>query len=91
MTAGAHRHRRAASAARLVSAGTAMLTTAEVLENRELDHNILHGQWDCTRDPAVHSTTWEWDFRTPAAAWKHTHNDLHHTWTDVGGPRPRPR
>ncbi|GAB2456110.1 fatty acid desaturase family protein [Streptomyces incanus] len=66
-------------------AGTAMLTTAKVLENMELGHNILHGQWDWMRDPAIHSTTWEWDFPTPAAAWKHTHNDLHHTWTNVVG------
>ena len=66
-------------------AGTAMLTTAKILENMELGHNILHGQWDWMRDPAIHSTTWEWDFPTPAAAWKHTHNDLHHTWTNVVG------
>ncbi|MFE4416447.1 fatty acid desaturase family protein [Streptomyces sp. NPDC056821] len=66
-------------------AGTAMLTVAKVLENMELGHNILHGQWDWMRDPAIHSTTWEWDFPTPSAAWKHTHNDLHHTWTNVVG------
>ncbi|GGO40332.1 fatty acid desaturase [Streptomyces lasiicapitis] len=66
-------------------AGTAMLTTAKVLENMELGHNILHGQWDWMGDPAVHSTTWEWDFLTPADAWKHTHNHLHHTYTNVVG------
>jgi linoleoyl-CoA desaturase len=51
----------------------------------EIGHNVLHGQWDWMRDPDIHSTTWEWDFVTPAAAWKHTHNDLHHTWTNVIG------
>ena len=51
----------------------------------EIGHNVLHGQWDWMRDPDIHSTTWEWDFVTPAAAWKHTHNDLHHTWTNVLG------
>ncbi|GAA3353154.1 acyl-CoA desaturase [Streptomyces antimycoticus] len=65
--------------------GTAMLSTAKVLENMELGHNILHGQWDWMRDPAIHSTTWEWDHLTPADAWRHTHNDLHHTWTNVVG------
>ncbi len=65
------------------AAGTAMLSIAKILENMELGHNILHGQWDWMGDPAIHSTTWEWDFLTPAEAWKHTHNHLHHTWTNV--------
>jgi fatty acid desaturase len=66
-------------------AGTAMLSTAKILENMEIGHNVLHGQWDWMRDPAISSTTWEWDLVTPAAAWKHTHNDIHHTWTNVVG------
>ncbi len=66
-------------------AGTAMLTVAKILENMELGHNVLHGQWDWMGDPAIHSTTWEWDFLTPADAWKHTHNHLHHTYTNVVG------
>ncbi|MGK7222220.1 fatty acid desaturase family protein [Kocuria flava] len=66
-------------------AGTGMLTVAKILENMEIGHNVLHGQWDWMRDPDIHSTTWEWDFVTPAAAWQHTHNDLHHTWTNVVG------
>ena len=66
-------------------AGTAMLSTAKILENMELGHNILHGQWDWMRDPAVHSTTWDWDHATPAEDWKHSHNYLHHTFTNVIG------
>ena len=66
-------------------AGTAMLAIAKILENMEIGHNVLHGQWDWMRDPEIHSTTWEWDFVTPADAWKHTHNDVHHTWTNVLG------
>jgi fatty acid desaturase len=65
--------------------GSAMLSVAKILENMELGHNILHGQWDWMRDPAIHSTTWEWDHLTPADTWRHTHNDLHHTWTNVVG------
>src|SRR6478736_2241175 len=49
-------------------AGTAMLSVAKILENMEIGHNVLHGQWDWMRDPDIHSTTWEWDFVTPAAA-----------------------
>jgi fatty acid desaturase len=66
-------------------AGTGMLTVAKILENMEIGHNVLHGQWDWMRDPDIHSTTWEWDFVTPSRAWQHTHNDLHHTWTNVVG------
>ncbi len=67
------------------AAGTALLALAKTLENMELGHNILHGQWDWLGDPAIHSTTWEWDFATPADAWKRTHNHLHHTYTNVVG------
>jgi fatty acid desaturase len=66
-------------------AGTAMLSVAKVLENMELGHNILHGQWDWMRDPQVHSTTWDWDNVTPAEDWKHSHNYLHHTFTNIIG------
>jgi linoleoyl-CoA desaturase len=37
------------------------------------------------RDPKIHSTTWEWDMASPAAQWKHSHNELHHTYTNVIG------
>jgi linoleoyl-CoA desaturase len=66
-------------------AGTGMLSVAKILENMEIGHNVLHGQWDWMRDPDIHSTTWEWDFVAPADGWKHTHNDVHHTWTNVVG------
>lgn len=66
-------------------AGTAMLSVGKILENMEIGHNVLHGQWDWMRDPEIHSTTWEWDFASTAAAWKHSHNHLHHTWTNVVG------
>ncbi|MBT2249167.1 acyl-CoA desaturase [Arthrobacter sp. BHU FT2] len=65
--------------------GTTLLSLAKILENMELGHNILHGQWDWMRDPDIHSTTWEWDFVTPSRSWQHTHNDLHHRWTNVVG------
>ncbi len=65
--------------------GTAGLSLAKILENMEIGHNILHGQWDWMRDPKIHSTTWEWDMASPAAQWKHSHNELHHTYTNVIG------
>lgn len=66
-------------------AGTGLLATAKILENMELGHNIMHGQWDWMRDPAIHSSTWEWDNAISAADWKQSHNDMHHMWTNVIG------
>ncbi|MGX5654406.1 fatty acid desaturase family protein [Geodermatophilus nigrescens] len=66
-------------------AGTIGLSIAKILENMEIGHNILHGQWDWMRDPKIHSTTWEWDMASPAEQWKHSHNELHHTYTNVIG------
>src|SRR3712207_2359317 len=65
--------------------GTIGLSVAKILENMEIGHNILHGQWDWMRDPKIHSTTWEWDMAIPAEQWKHSHNELHHTYTNVIG------
>jgi fatty acid desaturase len=65
--------------------GTAGLSIAKILDNMEIGHNILHGQWDWMRDPKIHSSTWEWDMASPAEQWKHSHNELHHTYTNVIG------
>ena len=66
-------------------AGTAGLAVAKILENMEIGHNVMHGQWDWMRDPKIHSTTWEWDHASPSEMWKHSHNELHHTYTNVVG------
>jgi NADPH-dependent stearoyl-CoA 9-desaturase len=65
--------------------GTVGLSAAKIIENMEMGHNILHGQWDWMRDPAIHSTTWEWDNVAPAEMWKHSHNEIHHRYTNVVG------
>jgi NADPH-dependent stearoyl-CoA 9-desaturase len=65
--------------------GTAGLSLAKILDNMEIGHNILHGQWDWMRDPKIHSTTWEWDHVTPSKQWQHSHNELHHNFTNVIG------
>ncbi len=66
-------------------AGTAALSLSKILENMEIGHNVMHGQWDWMRDEDVHSTTWEWDNVCPSRQWKHTHNHVHHQWTNVEG------
>jgi fatty acid desaturase len=65
--------------------GTAGLSAAKILENMEIGHNVMHGQWDWMRDPKIHSTTWEWDNASTAEQWKRSHNEEHHTYTNVLG------
>ncbi len=66
-------------------AGTTMLAAGKILENMEIGHNVMHGQWDWMNDPEIHSGTWEWDNTCPAEQWKHSHNFVHHTFTNVLG------
>jgi linoleoyl-CoA desaturase len=65
--------------------GTAGLSISKIVENMEIGHNVMHGQWDWMRDNKIHSTTWEWDNASPSAMWKHSHNEVHHTYTNVLG------
>nr|HEX4315212.1 acyl-CoA desaturase [Kofleriaceae bacterium] len=69
----------------VIGLGTLALGISRILENMEIGHNVLHGQWDWMNDPAIHSSTWEWDTACPADQWKHSHNVEHHTWTNVLG------
>ena len=66
-------------------AGTAMLGIAKILDNMEIGHNIMHGQYDWMRDPAISGRTFEWDTACPADQWRHSHNYMHHTHTNIVG------
>ena len=65
--------------------GTAANSAAKILENMEIGHNVLHGQWDWMNDPQIHSSRWDWDTASTAEAWKHSHNYVHHTYTNIRG------
>ncbi|NHC24772.1 acyl-CoA desaturase [Nocardioides sp. IC4_145] len=65
--------------------GTVGLATAKALDNMEIGHNVLHGQWDWMRDPKIHSSTWDWDHASPAEQWKRAHNEEHHRYTNILG------
>jgi NADPH-dependent stearoyl-CoA 9-desaturase len=67
------------------AAGASMLALAKILENMEIGHNVMHGQWDWMNDPEIHSSNWEWDTAQPAEQWKHSHNYVHHQFTNVLG------
>ena len=64
-------------------AGAAALSLSKILDNMEIGHNVLHGQYDWTKDPALSSTSFEWDSSCPAKGWQHYHNYLHHTFTNI--------
>jgi fatty acid desaturase len=66
-------------------AGTSALSLAKILENMEIGHNVLHGQWDWMNDPIINSSAWDWDTASTAEAWKHSHNYIHHTYTNILG------
>ncbi len=66
-------------------AGTASLSVAKILENMEIGHNVMHGQWDWMNDPDINSQSWDWDTASPADAWRHSHNYEHHTFTNIRG------
>jgi len=65
--------------------GAGLLGLAKILENMEIGHNVMHGQWDWMNDPEIHSSNWEWDTAQPAEQWKHSHNYVHHQFTNVLG------
>jgi NADPH-dependent stearoyl-CoA 9-desaturase len=64
-------------------AGTAMLAAAKILDNMEIGHNVMHGQYDWMGDPAISSRNFEWDTACPSDQWRHSHNYMHHTYTNI--------
>jgi fatty acid desaturase len=67
------------------AAGVLALANYKVLENMEIGHNVLHGQYDFMRDPELSSATYEWDMAGTARSWKRAHNATHHVFTNVIG------
>jgi fatty acid desaturase len=65
--------------------GASSLGLAKILENMEIGHNVLHGQWDWMNDPVINSRAWDWDTASTAEAWRHSHNYIHHTYTNILG------
>jgi NADPH-dependent stearoyl-CoA 9-desaturase len=65
--------------------GTVALLVSKCIENMELGHNIIHGQWDWMNDPEIHSNTWEWDMVGPSSQWRYAHNYRHHVFANVIG------
>ena len=66
-------------------AGTAALSLSKILDNMEIGHNVMHGQYDWMNDPALAGKKFEWDNACPADQWRHSHNYMHHTHTNIVG------
>ena len=66
-------------------AGVVLLGLSKILENMEIGHNVIHGQYDWMNDPVLNSACYEWDIVCPAEHWKRTHNYEHHTFTNILG------
>ncbi|HUR39583.1 MAG TPA: acyl-CoA desaturase [Verrucomicrobiae bacterium] len=65
--------------------GVLLLALSKIIENMELAHNVIHGQYDWMRDPSLNGKTYEWDIVATSENWRKTHNHQHHTWTNVRG------
>jgi NADPH-dependent stearoyl-CoA 9-desaturase len=66
-------------------AGTAALSVSKILDNMEIGHNVMHGQYDWMRDARLNGSTFEWDTACPGEQWRHSHNYMHHTHTNIVG------
>ena len=65
--------------------GSGLLGLSKILENMEVGHNVIHGQYDWMNDPALRGDTYEWDIVGTSDNWRLTHNYRHHTYTNVRG------
>lgn len=65
--------------------GVLLLGFAKILDNMELGHNVMHGQYDWMGDPSLSGKTFEWDLVGTSDHWRKTHNYMHHTYTNIKG------
>ncbi len=65
--------------------GAGALGVSKILENMEIGHNVMHGQYDFARDPALSGRAYEWDNVCDGGDWRHSHNYEHHTFTNILG------
>jgi fatty acid desaturase len=61
------------------------LSVSKILDNMEIGHNVMHGQYDWMGDPGLNSRMYEWDTVCPSEQWKYSHNYIHHTYTNILG------
>ena len=67
------------------AAGVGLLSVSKILENMEIGHNVMHGQYDWMNEPELNSQRYEWDTTCDGDSWRKTHNYEHHTFTNIIG------
>lgn len=65
--------------------GAMILGLSKILDNMELGHNVIHGQYDWMGDPVLNGKSFEWDIMGTSENWRKTHNFRHHTYTNIHG------
>ncbi len=65
--------------------GVIYLSIAKILDNMEIGHNILHGQYDWMNHEHMNSRNFDWDIVCSVESWKRVHNYEHHTYTNIIG------
>jgi NADPH-dependent stearoyl-CoA 9-desaturase len=65
--------------------GVVLLGLSKILNNMELGHNVMHGQFNWMNDPRFSGKHFEWDIVATGDNWRKTHNFKHHTYTNVRG------
>src|SRR3990167_2432697 len=65
--------------------GAVILGLSKILDNMELGHNVIHGQYDWMGDPVLNGKNFEWDIMGTSDNWRKTHNFRHHTYTNIHG------
>ncbi len=63
----------------------ATLAVSKIIDNMEIGHNVMHGQYDWMGDPGLNSRMYEWDTMCPSEQWRYSHNYIHHTFTNIVG------
>lgn len=67
------------------SLGVMSLSLSHILENMEIGHNVIHGQYDFMNHPTLNSRDYEWDIVGTSKNWKRAHNFHHHAFTNIIG------
>lgn len=64
--------------------GVFALAIGKIMDNMEIGHNVMHGQYDWMNDQHINSG-YEWDIACDGESWKRVHNYEHHTYTNIIG------
>lgn len=65
--------------------GVLFLSLSKILDNMELGHNVIHGQYDFMGDRHLNGKKYEWDILGTSNNWRESHNYNHHTYTNIEG------